>query len=111
MVMIFSSPKALKHLLDKGEVYTFRTHKRKSKKKRDWVTDRRLGKKICDVEIEFVTKINGAIALTPYTEQSGFDSTTDWFCEIKRLNRKDVAIQANIITGYLYHVKKKEVIN
>lgn len=105
MVIIFSSPKALKQLLEKGEVYTLRTHKRKTRRKKDWVTDRRLGKKICDVEVELIAIIKQQSDLIPFVEKSGFEHLWDWVAEIRRLNPKDVAIQADIYAGYLYHVK------
>jgi len=107
MVMIFQSPKALKHLLEEGEVYSFRIHGRKSRSKDDWITDKRGGHKISNVTIEFVTVINKLTALSSYVTRSGFESLTDWFDEIKRLNPDDVAVQTNIISGYLYHVTKK----
>ena len=108
MVIIFQSPKALKFLLEKGEVYTFRVHARKSPKKNDWITNKRGGKKISDATIEFATRINRLTALSSYVSRSGFGSLTDWFNEIRRLNPNDFAPQINIISGYLYHVTKKE---
>ena len=106
--MIFQSPKALKYLLEEGDVYTFRVHSRKSLKKDDWITDKRGGHKISDATIEFVTVIDRLSGLSSYVSRSGFESLTDWFNEIKRLNPNDIAAQANIISGYLYHVTKKE---
>ena len=110
MVMLFQSPKALNFLLEEGEVYTFRAHERKSRRKNDWITDKRGGHKISDVTIEFVTVINKLTALSSYVTRSGFRSLTDWFNEIKRLNPNDFVPQINIISGYLYHVTKKEPI-
>ena len=109
MVMIFQSPKALKHLLEQGDVHTFRTHERKSCRKNDWITDKRGGKKICNVTIEFVTVINKITALSSYVTRSGFDNLTGWLNEIKRLNPNGIPTQASIISGYLYHVTKKEM--
>ena len=106
MVMLFQSPKALKHLLEEGEVYTFRVHRRKSDKKNDWITDKRGGKKICEVIIEFVTIINSLSGLSTYVTRSGFENLTDWSNEIKRFNPSNVVIQANIISGCLYRVSK-----
>ena len=108
MVMIFQSPKALKFLLEEGEVYTFRTHERKSHRKNDWITDKRGGNKIFGATIEFVTIINKLTALSSYVTRSGFESLPDWYNEIKRLNPNDVTVQTNTIFGYLYHVTKKE---
>ena len=108
MVMIFQSQKAFKFLLEEGEVYTFRARMRKSSRKKDWITDKRGGHKISDVTIELVTRINRLSALSSYVTRSGFESLTDWFNEIKRLNQNDFAPQINIISGYLYHVIKKE---
>ena len=110
MVMIFQSPKALKFLLEEGEVYTFRVHARKSPKKNDWITDKRGGKKISNVIIKLVARINRLSALSSYVTRSGFENLTDWLDEIKRLNPNDFAAQTNMISGYLYHVTKKEVI-
>ena len=106
--MIFQSPKALKHLLKTGEVYSFRVHRRKSRRKNDWVTDKRGGKKICDVKVEYRGKVGWVGDLVSRVKESGFNSIEEWVDEIKRLNPKDVAVQADIICGYLYHVKKKE---
>ena len=108
MVMIFQSPKAIKYLLEEGEVYTFRARMRKTRRKKDWITDKRGGHKISDVTIEFVTRINRLSALSSFVTRSGFESLIDWLNEIKRLNPNDVAAQADIISGYLYHVTKKE---
>jgi hypothetical protein len=108
MVMIFQSEKALNFLLEEGEVYTFRARKRKSRRKNDWITNKRGGHKISNVTVEFVTRINRLQALSTYVSRSGFSSLKDWLYEIKRLHPKDVAAQVGIISGYLYHVTLKE---
>ena len=100
LVMIFQVEKARRYLLTHGEVYTFRTHKRK-KTGRDWITDKRGGKKICDVTITLVREVKaGTIDLVPFAEKSGFSHAWDWTHEIFKLNPKLKAIR-----GYIYHVE------
>jgi len=84
MVMIFQSRKALNHLLQHGVVFTFRAQRRREVG-RDWVTDRRGGRKIADVTVEE----EGAFAphgLELYAEFSGFNTLQEWVEEIGRLN-------------------------
>ena len=100
MVMLFQSKKAREHLLQFGEVYTFRTHKRK-KTGKDWITDKRGHPKICDVTITLVREVKvGTIDLVSYAEKSGFEHAWDWTCEIFKLNPELKAIR-----GYVYHVE------
>jgi hypothetical protein len=99
MVMIFENPKARQQLLSKGIVYTFRKHEHVTGK--DWATDRRCGKKICDINIELVKKITDADELLPYVSESGFKDFTEWLLTIQSLNPK-----MREIRGYLYKVTK-----
>lgn len=93
MVMIFSSEKPLKHLLEKGFVFTFRTYKGYDRKLgRNWITDKRGGKKIADVIITLSTDhlIKPiTIYLKDFVFASGFKNTTEWIEEIERLNKPD----------------------
>lgn len=108
MVIIFQSDKARNHLLAETLVYTFRTKERK-RTGNDWMTDRRGGTKIANVDIEpleyfFHRRSTSQSShrlrefLSPYVSQSGFSSVDGWIREILRLNR------AYPIEGWLYRV-------
>jgi hypothetical protein len=97
--MIFADENARRQLLEKGVVYTFRTHPHKVG--RDWATDKRGGKKICDIKVELVEEIRIPQQLIKYCRDSGFKYTTDWWEAIHRLNPKLKKIE-----GYLYKVTK-----
>lgn len=107
MVMYFKSEKALKHLLEHGIVYTIRKEKRKRTGK-DWIKKSRRGKKIADVIVEYVGRVEilyrgdnkwfGGIvfpgdgkylyddSLENYVEHSGFKTLNAWIRELMRLN-------------------------
>jgi hypothetical protein len=97
--MIFANEKARRQLLEKGVVYTFRVHRHTEG--RDWATDRRRGKKICDINVEFIKKVDFKEELMPYVDESGFEHRWDWLSAIRRLNPKMKKIEA-----YLYKVTK-----
>lgn len=90
MVMIFSSEKALKQLLTKGMVVSFRKIMPGPERKHgaDWITDRRCGSKVCDVVV-FGLDVPVPLcemALEPFVEFSGFQDTDEWIEEIKTMN-------------------------
>jgi len=85
MVMIFQSRKALSHLLQRGVVFTFRPQRRKTGK--DWITDRRGGRKIADVVVEEEGEFAPS-GLGLYLEYSGFNTLDEWIEEIRMLNRR-----------------------
>lgn len=93
MVMIFQSEKARKQLMEKGFVFTFRyiiiSDDRKLGK--DWITDKRCGKKIADVIVSLASRPIFPIpmSLIPYVFASGFDSVEEWVEEIKKYARDD----------------------
>jgi hypothetical protein len=99
MVMIFADENARRQLLEKGFVYTFRTHQHKVG--RDWATDKRGGRKICDIDIMLVKEIDSAEELIPFVDSSGFRNVYEWVRAIRRLNPKLREIQ-----GFLYRVAK-----
>ncbi|RLG51046.1 MAG: hypothetical protein DRO00_07810 [Thermoproteota archaeon] len=99
-VMIFSSEKARKHLLEKGFVFTFRAKRRPTG--RAWITDKRGGKKICDAFVFEILKTD-LIGLHHFTPFSGYDSWEEWVDDIFKLNRK------RIYSGWLYYVETVEV--
>ena len=109
MVMIFRSEKALKHLLEKGEVDTYRKNKRK-KLGKNWITDRRGNSKIASVEIQLIGEVEWPGVVKKYSvypikeflKYSGFSSLDEWKEEIRRLNGGEVPF------GYLYRVKLLE---
>jgi len=84
MVMIFSSEPARNFLLKEGRVFSFRSRKRK-RTGRDWITDRRGGKKIADVYIEEPFEIWKAKQLETFVHASGFENLDAWLKEIYRL--------------------------
>lgn len=111
MVMIFQSEKPRQHLLEKGFVLTFRKlHMSGRKLGKDWITDKRCGKKIADVLVfsEYATVKPTREMLAPYVNYSGFDSVDEWIEEIERLNRPDTLI---CLTGEIFCVvlRHKEV--
>lgn len=100
MVISFSSPQARTQLLEKGRVYTFRKNRRK-KVGYDWANEGRLKPKLCDVHIIEMGQISiGQLYL--YNYESGFETSTDWFKEIMRLNGGKWDIKKK---GWLYHVE------
>lgn len=96
MVLIFKSSKALSRLLNHGCVYTLRAKKRKEGK--DWVTNKRGGKKLADVFVKYVGEVrikeSGSIVLTErgvrlleeFVRRSGFWSEDEWLNEVRKLN-------------------------
>jgi hypothetical protein len=98
MVMLFMDEHARNQLLMKGEVVTFRRYAHKEG--RDWATDKRRGKKICDVEVKLVGEVEKAEDLIPYVDKSGFKNLWDWVAAIRKF------IGKGQFKGYLYHVKK-----
>ena len=91
MVIVFSSHKPRRHLLENGQVYTVRIKKKKMKPwylKKDWMTDKRGGKKIADVFVEYWFSIKRdelETVLIHYVKNSGFLTVSEWLQEIKRL--------------------------
>lgn len=114
MVMIFEEPKALGQLMQKGMVLTFRTEEHEHKLGKDWATDRRGGKKLCDVNVASVivdpnmhqwNKLEEALVtvddLRPFVSLSGFGTWSEWVEAIKRRNPKVDVLEC---AGYLYLV-------
>jgi|CryGeyStandDraft_6_1057127.scaffolds.fasta_scaffold318686_1 hypothetical protein len=98
MVMLFMDENARKQLLEKGEVVTFRQYAHGEG--RDWATDRRRGKKICDIDVKLLGEVNKIADLSPYVDKSGFISLWDWVVAIRKF------IGKGEFKGYLFHVKK-----
>lgn len=101
MVMIFSSDKARNQLLNKGIVYTIR-HFRKSIGL-DWMTNRRGGKKICNIRITLIDtgRYKELLAIAHfYVYESGFESVEEWI-NIYKSYRK-----SKCPTFWLYKVEK-----
>ena len=96
MVLYIKSRKVFEALRKHKLVYTFRV-KRRKKTSRDWVTDRRGGKKKAVVNIEEVGKVS-VHDLVEYVPWSGFGSHEEWLEEIAKLNGKLVE------EGWLYRV-------
>ena len=94
--MIFQNKKVLDYLLRHGRVYTCRLHKRGLNDVlplvnlpcgRDWITNKRGGKKIADVLIVEIAQVNIS-ELDPYwVKRSGFNSKEEWIEAIKSLNK------------------------
>lgn len=76
-------------MLEKGEVFTFRTKKRK-RVGNDWMNDGRGKRKIADVFIEEIERIEMgfpfALRLDLYVDKSGFRDVHEWLNEIRELN-------------------------
>ena len=101
MVIIFQSEKPRRFLLKNGVVFTFRLHRREPVG-RDWMTDKRGGRKIADVEVEEVGYFN-SLDLDPYVAYSGFSSVEEWNEEIKRILKWD-KLPPKRWQGWLYEV-------
>ena len=98
MVIIFQSEKPRRFLLENGIVFTFRVHRRLMMGK-DWITDKRGGRKIANVIVETEGAFSPA-DLGTYVTYSGFDSLEEWHEEIKRiLNWNKLPLE-----GWLYKV-------
>jgi hypothetical protein len=104
MVMSFENVKALNFLLDKGFVYTFRTHKHKLGK--DWINAKRGLPKIADVNITFIKDANNLRDLEPYVKSSGFKDVIEWNEAIMELNPK---LAFKNVKGYLYRVSLRHI--
>ena len=100
MVIIFSSEKARAHLLVKGFVYSARVKKRKQEG-RDWMTDRRTGKKIRDVYTTYIGE-RTLSNLPPFAADSGFEKVLPWWDEIQRLAGGTLSV---VTTLHLYKVQ------
>ncbi len=88
--------------MQKGYVYSFRTHRKKLGK--DWATRERCGKKVCDIRISNEVEITDWFQLGSYVKGSGFANVLDWVCEILRLARlKDWGPN---MRGWLYLMAK-----
>lgn len=96
MVMIFKNKKALDYLLTNGEVFTFRSHKRK-KTGIDWINDGYRHPKIKDVVILSFGYIHPT-DLGKYVLMSGFETLNEWQYAILELNG------GKMKHGFLYRV-------
>jgi hypothetical protein len=106
MVIIFSHPKARNYLLTHGLVYTIRKNLRKHVQCKDWMTDKRTGKKICTVWVDDPLELDTVDehCLPEYfVRNSGFDSMTEWLKAMQRLNQGKM-----LKSGWLYRVVKME---
>jgi hypothetical protein len=110
MVMIFSSKKALRQLLKKGIVVSFRKVQPGPDRKHgpEWITDHRCGSKVCDA---LIFSHDTPVPLTydtlePFVEHSGFDSVDEWIGEIKKMNGNTIKIGTY---GELYCVVRRDV--
>jgi len=101
MVIIFQNEKPRRFLLENGVVFTFRLHRREPVD-RDWMTNKRGGRKIVDVYVEEVGYFN-SLDLEPYVAYSGFNSVEEWNEEIKRMLKWD-KLPPHGWQGWLYEV-------
>lgn len=92
MVMMFQVKEAREQLLNKGFVITFRAYKENQKLEKDWATDKRCGKKICNIHISLLENCLGenlteVSYLNPYVPYSGFNSLEDWIQAIHNIDK------------------------
>jgi len=99
MVMLFMNPTVRNFLLSKGYVYTFRIKRHNWGK--DWATDKRAGRKLCDIFVENEWRVSGINDLRPFVHASGFDSIGEWVEAIKQFNPK-----LKFLEGFVYLVCK-----
>jgi hypothetical protein len=93
MVMIFAVKEAREQLLNKGVVITFRAYRENHENlgKKDWATDKRCGKKICDIYVALLENCAGENMtsvgdLAPYLPLSGFKCMAEWDEAINLVN-------------------------
>ncbi len=99
MVIIFQNEKVRNFLIKHGEVVTFRAKKRKQVGY-DWMTDKRGGKKLYNVEIDYIGEVNPTTDLDEADiKWSGFDTLKEWWDAIRELNKGWLPL------GHLYHVE------
>jgi hypothetical protein len=98
MVMLFMDEHARSRLLLRGEVVTFRRYRHKEGF--DWATDRRRGRKLCNINVKFLCEVCGVESLKPYVEECGFQSLWEWVAAIRRF------VGEGEVRGYLYRVEK-----
>jgi hypothetical protein len=101
MVIIFANEYAREYLLENGIVYSFRKGPVRKQLGKDWMTDKRTGKKIADVYIDAIEEIEPEMLyekLNRYYMQSGFYSTDEWITIISSLNKWKLP------RGWLYKV-------
>jgi len=99
MVMLFMNPTVRNFLLSHGYVYTFRV--KRHKKGKDWATEKRTGKKLCDITIQEERPIRDASELQQFVQGSGFKSLEEWVQAIREYNPK-----LRDILGWIYLVSK-----
>ena len=92
MVTIFQVKEAREQLLNKGIVISFRAYKENLKLGNDWATDKRCGKKICNIhksllENCFGENLTEVSDLKPYVPYSGFKSLEDWITAIHNIDK------------------------
>lgn len=100
--MIFAHKTVRDFLLKEGHVFTFRTNDHKLGD--DWITDRRGGKKICDVEIRLAKDVKTFEDLLPYVKHCGFKSREEWENAIFLFNPQFTLPNAitNLIDNHIY---------
>jgi hypothetical protein len=101
MVMLFMNEIVRKFLLAQGYVYTFRV--KRHKLGRDWATEKRTGKKLCDITIQEERPILDGDELQQFAHGSGFETGEEWAKAIHERNPKLKDIQ-----GYVYLVTVRE---
>lgn len=108
MVIGFSVDEARNHLLEQGEVYTYRWNRRaffrdeRGDIEHTWANSGRGTKKITDVTVREIGQIEPIEEnLEKYAELSGFWSVGSWCLEIA-----EMGLKANR-TGWLYKVCKE----
>lgn len=99
MVIIFQNEKARNHLLNYGHVFTFRMHPHKIGY--DWITNKRCGKKVCDVYVRMCVPVTSEAHLSTFANHSGFDTFQEWLDTIKSIHLEDVT------KGYVWLVEMR----
>jgi hypothetical protein len=102
MVMIFQNEYARRQLLSTGAVATFRHNKHKEGK--DWATDHRCGKKLCDIHIILIGTTQSISEfyelLNSWAHTSGFKDRAAWIMALREKYHGDY------YRGYLFYVRR-----
>lgn len=106
MVISFSVPRVREYLMTNGFVYTYRKRERKRLGK-TWMNSGRGKKKIADVIIKEVRRVNNEYLIEQireYSAHSGFDSVEQWKRVILNLNKNQLGGH-----GWLYKVTLQNI--
>jgi hypothetical protein len=113
VVTIFQVKEAREQLLNKGVVITFRAYNDRLKLGNDWATDKRCGKKICNIYKSLIENcphenMIEVSDLNPYVPLSGFKSLEDWIDAIHKIDKDLMWGEALLVINLDFSVPAKK---